>query len=112
MTDDSANQSLMIQTLIPQQTIQTIIDMTAEKVFRMVRPLLCPSSNTDEIFDVKGLAAYLKSTEAWIREQARNGNIPCFKSGKQWKFRKRQIDKLYQSRALLPVSTASIKARG
>ena len=100
------------QTSIPASIIEAIAQRVAEIIFDRIRPLLCSSPNTDEILDVKGLAAYLKTTQAWVREQARNGNIPCFKSGRTWKFHKRQIDKFYQSRALIPVSTASIKGRG
>lgn len=102
----------ILQTIIPVSIIEAIANRVAEIILDRIRPFLCSSPNTDEILDVKGLAAHLKTTEAWVREQARNGKLPCFKSGKTWKFHKRQIDKLYQSRALIPVSTASIKGRG
>lgn len=101
-----------IQTIIPASIIETIANRAAEIILDRIRPLLCSSSrNDDAIFDVKGLALYLKSTEAWVRDQARNGNIPCFKSGKKWKFRKREIDKSFKSLTLFPVSTSHLKGR-
>ena len=101
-----------LQTIIPASIIETIANRVAEIILDRIRPLLCSSSrNDDAIFDVKGLAAYLKTTQAWVREQARNGKIPCFKSGKKWKFHKRQIDKFFQSPALLQVSTSHLKGR-
>ena len=100
---NDANQPVIVQMIIPDHAIETIVAMTAETVYQRIRPLLSSTPKDDEIFDVKGLASYLKCTEAWIRDQARNGSIASFKSGKQWKFRKRDIDKAFKSRAF-PVS--------
>ena len=111
LDDTSMIADTTLQTIIPASIIETIANRVAEIILDRIRPLLCSSPNTDEIFDVKGLAAYLKTTQASVREQARNGKIPCFKSGKKWKFHKRQIDKFFQSRALLQVSTSHLKGR-
>lgn len=100
--------TMTIQADMPNELIDRIVD----KVIDRLRPLLSGTpKEADTILDVKGLADYLKTTEAWVRDQARSGNIPCFKSGKYWKFHKRQIDKLYQSRSLIPISTATLKGR-
>lgn len=96
-------QTISFQADIPRE----LIDDVADRVLEKLRPLIVAVSRPEEetIFDVKGLAAYLSTTEQWVRDKARTGEIPCFKSGKYWKFHKRQIDGVYQSRALIPIST-------
>jgi excisionase family DNA binding protein len=44
-------------------------------------------------FTVEELAKYLKLHEYTIRRLAREGRIPSFKAGGQWRFRKDEIDK-------------------
>lgn len=86
-----------VQMIIPTSITEDIANRVAEIVYEKIRPLLSSSSIRDDtIYDVKGLAAYLKTTEEWVRDQARNGKIPCFKSGRNWKFRKRDIDKAFK----------------
>lgn len=91
---------MTIQTIIPDE----LIDCIAERVIAELKPLLSTIQKKEEdiIFDVKGLAAYLSATEQWVRDKARTGGIPCFKSGKYWKFHKRKIDKHFQSMGPLP----------
>ncbi len=45
-----------------------------------------------ETFTVEELARYLKLHEYTIRRLARDGKIPSFKAGGQWRFRKDEID--------------------
>jgi excisionase family DNA binding protein len=45
-----------------------------------------------ETFTVDELAAYLKLHAYTIRRLAREGKIPSFKAGGQWRFRKDEID--------------------
>lgn len=45
-----------------------------------------------ETFTVEELAGYLKLHEYTIRRLAREGKIPSFKAGGQWRFRKDEID--------------------
>ena len=46
-----------------------------------------------ETFTVEELAKYLKLHEFTIRRLAREGKIPSFKAGGQWRFREDEIDK-------------------
>jgi excisionase family DNA binding protein len=77
-----------------------LTDVIADKVFEKLKPLLLANVKRENnaIFDVDGLASYLNVSKEWIRDKARIGEIPCFKSGKYWKFRQRDIDKHFQSR--------------
>ena len=45
-----------------------------------------------ETFTVEELAKYLKLHEYTIRRLAREGKIPSFKAGGQWRFRMDKID--------------------
>lgn len=45
-----------------------------------------------ETFTVEELAKYLKLHTFTIRRLAREGKIPSFKAGGQWRFRKDEID--------------------
>ena len=45
-----------------------------------------------ETFTVEELAKYLKLHEYTIRRLSREGKIPSFKAGGQWRFRKDEID--------------------
>jgi len=46
-----------------------------------------------ETFTVEELAKYLKLHEYTIRRHARDGKIPSFKAGGQWRFDKSEIIK-------------------
>lgn len=46
-----------------------------------------------ETFTVEELAKYLKLHVYTVRRLARDGKIPSFKAGGQWRFRKDEIDK-------------------
>lgn len=86
-----------------------LIDRIADRVVEKVRPLIVAAARREDetILDVKGLAAYLSVTEQWVRDKARAGEIPCFKTGKCWKFYKRQIDKKFPATVLSLESTAA-----
>ena len=45
-----------------------------------------------EILTLKEVSEYLKTHPDTIYKLARSGNIPCFKVGKSWRFRKDLID--------------------
>lgn len=42
--------------------------------------------------DTAELASYLGKSPAWIRENVSRLNIPSYKLGKQWRYRKAEID--------------------
>ena len=92
------NQDIAIQVTLPD----TLIDRIADKVFDRIKTYLQAQNRKEDntIMDVKGVSEYLGVTESWVREQSRNGKIPCFKTGNTWKFHKSKIDKHYQSRPL------------
>ena len=46
-----------------------------------------------ETLTVEELAKYLKLHEFTVRRLAREGKIPSFKAGGQWRFRKDEIEK-------------------
>lgn len=46
-----------------------------------------------ETFTVEELAKHLKLHEYTIRRLAREGKVPSFKAGGQWRFRKDEIDR-------------------
>lgn len=71
------------------------IEAIAQQVYDLLRPAL---SNTgkmsdDSIFDVQGLAEYLKVDESWIYKQVQYGSLPHTKLGKYLRFSKAAIDK-------------------
>ena len=42
---------------------------------------------------LKDLAEYLQFSKEKIYHLARSNNIPCYKIGSQWRFRKEEVDK-------------------
>jgi excisionase family DNA binding protein len=50
---------------------------------------------SDDVMTVKDVAAYLKLDERTVYNLAIKGKIPAIKIGKQWRFRRAQIDKLF-----------------
>lgn len=46
-----------------------------------------------DIMTIKELAAYLKMAEKTLYRLAANGDVPGFKVGGAWRFRKSEIDK-------------------
>ncbi len=51
-----------------------------------------------EYYTVEEVAATLKLHPYTIRRLCREGKIPCFKFGGQWRFRKDEIDKLSKNK--------------
>lgn len=80
---------------------QSDLEAIAEIVLDTVKPYLVgnPKGNTeDDIMDMKGLCAYLKVTPKWVHERTHSHEIPFYKlSNKQLRFRKREIDKWFDS---------------
>jgi len=76
------------------------IERVASKVTELLRPLLKSSFFKEEgeiIFDVNGLASYLKVTKSWVYERTHLREIPHYKVGKFPRFKKKEIDRWLES---------------
>jgi excisionase family DNA binding protein len=85
-----------LKTQLEQEDIKAI----ALEVTKMIKPLLNRNDKDveDTIFDVKGLAEYLKVTPKWIYEQTHLKSIPYYKlSNKTLRFKKKDIEKWINS---------------
>ena len=89
---------------IDQEDIQSIALTVIEKL----KPLLTKKNEEDVIFDVKGLAEYLKVEESWVYKQVSLGTLPYFKAGKYIRFSKSAIEKWIGKKAVGPVSPLKI----
>ena len=91
----------------------------AQRVSEILMPVLARIERNngdnagDAILDVKGLAEYLHVTTGWVYKQISLKTIPCFKTGKYPKFRKREVDKWIESQTVRPVPPPKLaKNRG
>ncbi len=66
------------------------------------------SGDTDIVFDVKGLAGYLKVDKSWVYNQVHLKTIPYFKCGKYNRFKKSNIDKWIDSETIQAVPALSL----
>ena len=57
----------------------------------------------DVVFDVPGLAEYLRVEHSWIYKQVQFKTIPYFKAGKYTRFKKTAIDRWIEAQAVRPV---------
>jgi excisionase family DNA binding protein len=81
------------------------IEAIATEVLSMVKPLLENNGGGEDIiFDVKGLADYLKVDETWVYRQISLKTIPFFKVGKYTRFKKSAIDRWADNRTIKPIS--------
>lgn len=68
----------------------------AKIVVEELKPLLKnnnKTNNDDTIFDVQGLADYLRVSIKWVYERTHLNEIPFLKVGGHLRFRKKDIDK-------------------
>jgi len=49
----------------------------------------------DDVMTVRDVAKYLKLDERTVYNLAIKGKLPAVKIGKQWRFRRAQIDRLF-----------------
>ena len=59
---------------------------------------IMPMQNIIEAYTVEELAEGLKLHPYTVRRLCREGKIPCFKFGGQWRFRKDEIDRWSRSK--------------
>jgi len=96
-----------LKTILEPQDIESI----AQKVAEVLKPILInirKAEVEDIIFDVQGLAEYLKVSTKWIYERTHLKEIPYLKIGGQLRFRKKDIDKWLNSFNVPSISTSKI----
>jgi excisionase family DNA binding protein len=87
------------------------IEAIALRVTELVRPLFSNGGRNEEkdhVFDVKGLAEYLRVKESWVYQQIHAHSIPYFKVGKYPRFKKREIDRWMESKAVRPIPALKV----
>lgn len=62
------------------------------------------TKSDDQLYDVKGLAAYLNVDENWIYQRTRKHEIPFIKKGKYCLFRKKNIDAWLNQDEVKPIT--------
>jgi excisionase family DNA binding protein len=75
---------------------QDDLKLIAKDVAETLKPLLKntkKSADGDIVYDVKGLAVYLKVNKSWVYNKVYLKEIPHFKCGKYARFKKSNIDK-------------------
>jgi excisionase family DNA binding protein len=85
---------------------QEELKLIAKDVADELKPLLKitkKSSDSDIVFDVKGLAEYLKVNDTWVYKKVQIKEIPYFKCGKYPRFKKAKIDKWIEEKSIKPV---------
>ena len=90
--------------------IQTI----ADKVVERLKPFLSQKADRQEdiIFDVSGLCEYLHVSPKWIHERTHLKEIPYHKlSNKQLRFRKKEIDKWFDSMKISTINPLPSEVR-
>ena len=83
----------------------------SKDVIEALKPLLKStnkSGDSDIVFDVKGLAGYLKVNESWVYNKVHLKEIPHFKCGKYTRFKKSQIDKWIDSETIQAIPALSL----
>jgi len=82
----------------------------AGKIMEILSPVLTRPGKIEEdtIFDVQGLADYLKVDISWVYKAVQMHQVPFFKAGKYTRFRKSAIDKHIEKSMVQPASPARI----
>ncbi|MGA2464677.1 MAG: helix-turn-helix domain-containing protein [Thermodesulfobacteriota bacterium] len=92
------------------------IEAIAQRVSEIIKPMLAHSagsSEKDTVFDVKGLAEYLRVKESWVYQRVHTHSVPFLKIGKYPRFKKREIDRWMESKAVRPIPGLTVvKRRG
>lgn len=100
---------------IKKEMIKAVLNIDTEeleeritqKVVASLKLLLKGRGDEDIIFDVEGLAEYLKTSKRWIYEQTHLSAIPFYKVNRYPKFRKSEIDKWLEKAKSPAVSALS-----
>lgn len=70
------------------------------------------SSEEKVFFDVAGVGKYLNASLSTIYKLAQNGEIPCQKMGRQWRFSRAEIDRWIANREGFARNAAAKKSGG
>jgi excisionase family DNA binding protein len=89
--------------IIEDKEMEEIAYKVSERLKAML-PKTEDNKQQDIIFDVKGLADYLKVEESWVYKQISLKTIPFFKVGKYTRFKKSAIDRWADNRTIKPIS--------
>lgn len=88
------------------------IDLITEKVVERLRPLFkANGKEPDTIFDVLGLAEYLKVEPSWIYKQVSLGKLPHFRAGKYTRFKKSAMDRWIDNQSVAATSPVRLPKR-
>ena len=90
---------------------QEDLKLIAKDVAETLKPLLKnnkKSGDSNIVFDVEGLAEYLKVKDTWIYNKVGLKTIPYFKCGKYLRFKKSNIDKWIDSKTIQAVPALSL----
>ena len=90
---------------------QEDLKLIAREVVKTLKPLLennKQSCESDPVFGVEELAAYLKVKKTWVYKQVSLKTIPHFKSGKYPRFKKSAIDRWISSETIQAVPAVSL----
>jgi excisionase family DNA binding protein len=85
--------------------IKALATMIKDMVMEDLKPYLIQNKQPDihSILNSKQAASYLNVTEEWIRDKARAGKMPCFKTGKTYKFKQRDLDRVLKAGAPIAI---------
>jgi excisionase family DNA binding protein len=83
------------------------IEAIAQRVIELLKPILANRKDEaeDVIFDVQGLAEYLKVSTKWVYDRTHLKEIPHIKVNGLLRFRKKDIDKWLDSFNVPSVNT-------
>jgi len=87
---------------LPEELVEQLADRLTERL----KPVLAGNvkrPDDEVIFDVHGLAEYLKVDASWVYKKVSLKEIPHFHAGKYPRFKKSQIDKWIESQTVRPL---------
>ncbi|MGC8827383.1 MAG: excisionase family DNA-binding protein, partial [Anaerolineae bacterium] len=70
-----------------------------------------PFEDIDEIMTIEEVARYLSLHELTVRRLARDGEIPAFKIGRQWRVKKALLDRWIEREAMRNVQERGAQER-
>lgn len=79
---------------------RSLVNRIVKKLLKKIQPELqkVQKNDADALFDIKGLAGYLKVKQSWIYKRTSLNEIPFIKlANRQVRFRKREVDKWLES---------------